>query len=147
MPELRVQAPPDEVFAVIVDPAHWDTWMSIHAGWPDGAPAHLDEGARFRQEAGLLGVRDTVTVTVTEHRAPAVLAMYAEGNHGANLDLSFHVEPDGTGSVVRVEPRIVGNLVRPLRILAARGLDAPMRQSLRQLEQHINQRAATAASA
>jgi hypothetical protein len=133
--ETTVLASPDQVFEKISDVSTWERWLPMHGGWPDGRPTDLDEGTRFRQRLGHLGIYDIVTVTVTENRASESLVLEAAGNYGASARFAFVVDPTrgGLSSRVRVAVAVEGKLARPLAVLAKRGLAKGVENSVRDL--------------
>lgn len=132
--EELIECTPDRLFGQLTDHSRWDRWLTLHEGWPDGPPATVAEGARFRQRLGQLGVHDTVSVTILENRAPAVFVVAGTGTYGADIHLAFHLEPAAQGHTrLRAEAAVVGNLVLPLATLASRSLDKALKRSIRRL--------------
>jgi hypothetical protein len=139
-----IDAPLEEIYAQVADHAHWEAWLPMHAGWPDGPPDSVEQGARFRQRLGHLGIYDTVLFTVVENAAPTKLVLHGQGNHGANARLTFRLQPGPADSTtVSAEVEVIGKLIGPVNRLAKLGLQTQLRSSMRELEQRLHARNAT----
>jgi acetyl-CoA C-acetyltransferase len=133
---VQVTAPagPDQVFAVLTDPARMPEWVLQHAGWIDGQPAAFTEGVRFRQRIRLMGVPSEVRWTVTG--VVPGRAVWFEGTAPMGITVGFYlgVTPTADGSVVRFDGGVEGGPADgPLGSMVARNLADAMRASLDEL--------------
>jgi uncharacterized protein YndB with AHSA1/START domain len=131
--EFLVAAPPDEVFAFMVDPGNLAKWQTIKtAATPltDGPPRL---GYRLR-EASRVGLRSwEQTVEFTEFdsgRAFAVRVVEGPPSGGR-----WVMEPRGSGTRVRFEaefaaPRVLAWVIRPLIARQFRGFHQTLRGEL-----------------
>jgi hypothetical protein len=95
---IHIDRPPDEVFAVVGDPANNPTWRRnvVRTEWLDDGPMRV--GRRGRQTAHLLGRDWTVEAEVVEWDPPRSAA-WRTVQGPVSVRSWCRVEPDGTGSI------------------------------------------------
>ncbi|GGN93466.1 hypothetical protein GCM10010112_81740 [Actinoplanes lobatus] len=131
---VEVAARPDQVFAVLADPARMPGWVLQHTGWIDAPPAEFAEGVRFRQRIKLMGVPSEVRWTVAgvvEDRA-----VWFEGTAPMGIEVGFYlsVAPSAAGALVRFDGGVEGGPADgPLGPMVARNLADAMSKSLAEL--------------
>ena len=135
--ETLIDAPVETVFRQLMDAQSWHYWIPGHGGWPDGPPTAIAEGERFRLRFGLVGIYDTVMVTVIESRAPTSLAIVAAGTFGADAHLSFRLEPLGSTTIVRGELQVIGTPTRMVASIAKRGAQRSLSKALHELNEQV----------
>jgi hypothetical protein len=134
---IVLDARAEDIFAAIVDLNQWPQWLPV-LNWPDGMPGALAQGARFRCRLTLLGVTDTVRITVTENQPPHQFAFLAEGNYGSDLNFGLRIEPaTGTRSRIHMTFDITGRLPRPLAVIANRAAEQMLKRALRQFSEQF----------
>ena len=96
---IHIDCPPEEVFAVVGDPANNPTWRKnvVRTEWLDDGPMRI--GRRGRQTARILGREWTVEAEVIEWDPPRSAA-WRSVQGPVSVRSWFRVEPDGTGSLV-----------------------------------------------
>jgi hypothetical protein len=94
----QMDADPDEVWALATDLGRIGDWVTIHRDFPDGPPAALSEGSRFRQHLKVAGVGFTVEWTATEVDAPRQLIWDGIGPAGTTAHTSYGIEPAAGGT-------------------------------------------------
>jgi uncharacterized protein YndB with AHSA1/START domain len=95
---IDLRAPVNRVWDLVSDPQRLPDWVSIHAGFPDGAPAALEEGTTFKQELRMAGQDVEVTWTVEELKEGESLVWSGEGPMGATARTRYALEDVGDGS-------------------------------------------------
>ena len=96
---IHIDRPPDDVFAVVGDPANNPTWRKnvVRTEWLDDGPMRI--GRRGRQTSRILGREWTVEAEVVEWNPPSSAA-WRVVQGPVSVRSWFRVEPDGTGSLV-----------------------------------------------
>jgi uncharacterized protein YndB with AHSA1/START domain len=95
---IDIDAPPEQVWAVLSDVERVGEWVAEHQGFPDGAPAELRTGVEYRQTVKAAGQDVDLTWTVVEHEAPTRLAFDGTGPAGASATLRYALAPSGGGT-------------------------------------------------
>jgi carbon monoxide dehydrogenase subunit G len=101
--EIEIEAPPEQVWAVVMDPQRLEEWVTTHAGLGDGAPERLGEGDSFEQELKLSGAKFEVRWTVEECDRPRSVAWSGEGPGGSRASVRYTLEPQGEGTLFGYE--------------------------------------------
>jgi uncharacterized protein YndB with AHSA1/START domain len=115
---MFISAPPEDVFALLSDPASYPEWVvgtrevrDADEHWPDlGAVMHHSVGI------GPFVLRDITQVT--DVRAPMLLELRAKARPLGVARVAFELEPEGNGTRVRLveEPsnRLLSVLIGPI---------------------------------
>jgi len=101
--EIEIAAPPEEVYAVMMDPGRLGEWVTIHRDVADAPDPPLTEGDSFEQKMALAGKSFKVTWTVVRADAPTAAEWDGKGPAGSGARVSYRIEPAGDGSKVRYE--------------------------------------------
>lgn len=104
---IKLDLPPDRAFALATDPARFEEWLSLHAGWPEGPPAGMSAGDAFAQTLKLMGVPVDVSWTVAE-LTDSKAVMHGSGPMGAELTTTITAVPDGEATMVSYEAEVSG---------------------------------------
>lgn len=126
-----IEAPPEQVFAVLVDPTTYPRWLvgaqrirSVDENWPE-------VGSTFRHTIGLGPVRVAGSTSVRRCREPEELVLAAGMGPLGEASVRFELEPAPEGTLVRLEEepargpmRGAWLLVRPLVMLGLWGRNA-----------------------
>ncbi len=108
---VELDLPQEEAFALATDPARFGEWLSLHAGWPNGAPEVLEQGAQFTQTLKLMGMPAEVAWTVSEVDAPARLVMSGAGPMGVSLGTTITTSGDGPATTISYEAEFSGGMI------------------------------------
>jgi carbon monoxide dehydrogenase subunit G len=68
--EIQLDAPPEDVYRLLMDPGRLGDWVTIHEGFED-APDELAEGAEMTQRLKVAGRRFSVRWKVTGDDRPS----------------------------------------------------------------------------
>jgi uncharacterized protein YndB with AHSA1/START domain len=86
---IHIDAPREEVWDFATDLDRTGDWVSIHRDFPDGPPADLEAGSRFKQTLKVAGTKFHVDWTATEVDGPERLAWDGEGPAGTTAHTSY----------------------------------------------------------
>ena len=92
---IDLRAPLNRVWDLVTDPQRLPDWVTIHAGFPDGAPAALEQGTTFKQQLKMAGQDVEVTWTVAELREGEELVWDGEGPMGATARARYALKDLG----------------------------------------------------
>lgn len=109
---VELAGSPEEAFALATDTSRLNEWLTLHAGWPNGAPGAPQQGAQFSQTLKIMGMPAEVQWTVEELDAPSRLVMRGAGPMGATLSTTITVQPSGEGSQVSYEAEFSGGAIQ-----------------------------------
>jgi uncharacterized protein YndB with AHSA1/START domain len=109
---VSVPASPERVWDVIVTPATYETWLTIHTKWKGEIPETFTEGAQAAEVVTMLGMPNTITWTVEELEAPAKLRISGTGMAGVKTAFTLAVAADGNGgSTVTIDAEFEGQMI------------------------------------
>ena len=99
--EVELDASPERVWEVVMDPRRLSDWVTTHHALPEGAPQSLDRGDRFSQQLRLGGVKFTVEWTVGELDRPRSVTWNGAGPKGSKARVRYELEPLDGGKRTR----------------------------------------------
>jgi uncharacterized protein YndB with AHSA1/START domain len=96
--ETELQASPEEVWDVVMDPGRLERWVTTHEGLEGDVPDRLEAGSTFRQRLKVGGAAFTVTWTVVECEHPRLVRWEGDGPAGsaAFVEYLLSASADGT---------------------------------------------------
>ena len=94
---VDLDAPPEEVWKVIMDPARYRDWVSIHRKICDADVGAPREGFQVEQRLSLRGAPFTVHWTLTKCDAPNLGTWEGKGPAGSYARVTNKLSPDGNG--------------------------------------------------
>ena len=122
--ELRVDAPPERVFALLADIEQWPRWQpSVTEATIRGQDA-LSAGATFVWKSGT-----RITSTVELFDSPRAIGWRGRAI-GTRAIHVWHLDPDGTGTLVRTEESMEGPLPRLMPRMVRKMLENGVRETL-----------------
>ncbi len=111
-------------------------WLAMHEGWRSELPDELDVGTTLVGVAGVKGMRNRVTWTVTELDAPTLLTVTGKGVGGTKYGLKMTVKPTASGCDFTVKIDLGGApLFGPIGATAARLVKGDIERSIERFEQ------------
>ena len=94
---IAIAAPPEAVWAIVMDPARLGDWVTIHRRLGHADPAPLSRGSTLEQTLELRGARFKVKWTVAE-ATPSKLAVWeGVGPAQSRARTAYMLAPDGDG--------------------------------------------------
>lgn len=141
MPSVKktvdVAAAPEAAFAIATDTSRFDAWMTVHSGWPQGAPGTPEQGQQFTQKITIMGMPADVNWTVTELE-PMRLVMSGAGPMGAQLEATISAEGSGDGAAVSYESEFSGGGIQgPMGDMVTKTFGAELEKSLERLKELV----------
>ena len=95
---IDLPAPPDEVFAVVMNPHCLEEWVTAHDAVKDVPEGPLAEGSTFRQKLKVAGVTFGVTWKVTEIDEPRLAVWEGKGPAGSKAHCRYELVSDDGGT-------------------------------------------------
>jgi uncharacterized protein YndB with AHSA1/START domain len=109
---VTVPASQERVWDVIVSPATYESWLTIHTKWTSEIPETFTEGAQAAEVVTMLGMANTITWTVDELEAPDKLRISGTGMAGVKTAFTLAVAPAGDGgSTVTIDAEFEGQMI------------------------------------
>jgi hypothetical protein len=98
------EAGPDDVWAVVADPARLSDWLTLHRGWVGDPPADFAPGDRVTAAVGLLGIPATVVWTIETFEPPRALSFRGSALGQIDVAIALSVETAGAGDAAAAAP-------------------------------------------
>jgi uncharacterized protein YndB with AHSA1/START domain len=95
---VELDASPEEVWELIMDPRRLGDWVSAHRDLGELPELPLTGGDRFRQKLGVGPVRFSVEWEVLEAQAPTLARWRGEGPGGSTAEIVYQLEPSDRGT-------------------------------------------------
>ncbi len=119
---IDIDAPPEEVWAIAMDPDRLADWVTIHRKLGDVSHRPLRKGSTVEQAFSLRGVHFKVHWTVTELEEGRRVVWQGDGPVHSRACTSYEVSPDGNGGTRFVYENDFSPPGGPLGAAAARAL-------------------------
>lgn len=96
---IEIAAPPERVWAIVMDPRRLPDWVTIHHRLGD-VPKQLRQGSQFEQTLNLRGAHLHVAWTVVEVDPPrrAVWEGRGPAHSRASIEYTLHADEAGGGT-------------------------------------------------
>jgi uncharacterized protein YndB with AHSA1/START domain len=117
--EVRIEAPVEQVWAVLIDTSHWQDWAP-RSEFSDFSGPVDQVGTTYADTTRLMGFKFRMTIEVVEVEP---LRLYHEHTDTGPVDTVLRLEPDGdaTRLVVESDYEIAGRMPGFLKDLIAKG--------------------------
>ena len=128
--EVEIEATPERVFDLLLDPARLDEWVTASRGVVDVPDGRLRAGSSFRQHLRVGGARFDVRWRVTELERPRLAVWEGRGPAGTHAEVRYELSENDSGTRFRYcnDYEFPGG---PLGSVAGRIGSAPARHSMR----------------
>jgi uncharacterized protein YndB with AHSA1/START domain len=94
---IEIDAPPERVYALVMDPQRLADWVTIHAGLSDAPSGELREGSELVQYLKLAGRRFPVHWEVVQAEKPKRVVWQGKGPVHSHAKVVYDFDPDGNG--------------------------------------------------
>ncbi|WP_040807902.1 type II toxin-antitoxin system Rv0910 family toxin [Nocardia concava] len=106
------QAQPDQVWAVIGNPARWGEWLAIHKSWKTPVSDRITEGETATAAANVMNMPVTIDWTFEKVDVPRSITMAGTTPVGVTLALDIHLRRvDGQATHVDLRVSINGGMI------------------------------------
>ncbi|NNH72241.1 SRPBCC family protein [Nocardia uniformis] len=89
--EKDIEAPIDKVWEVAGDLRRWSEWNTMFTGWKGEPPAVPEPGAKLIAVLTVMGMANSVTLTIEEFEPLRRIALSGIGMAGAKVTLTMSV--------------------------------------------------------
>lgn len=96
--QIDIAAPPEAVWAVVMDPARLEEWVSIHRELLSHTPGPPAVGARMEQSLVLRGAKFKVKWELVQCDAPHVAEWHGKGPARSHAETEYRLEPHDGGT-------------------------------------------------
>lgn len=94
---ITIAAPPERVWAVVMDPRRLEDWVTIHHALVSAPDGELERGAELTQSLSIRGAHFTVHWTVAEVDAPHHAVWKGRGPARSRATTRYALRDDGEG--------------------------------------------------
>jgi carbon monoxide dehydrogenase subunit G len=92
---VEIDAPPERVYEVVMDPQRLDDWVTIHDHLEDSPPGQLEKGSELTQCLKLAGRKFKVRWTVVENAPCDRVVWEGKGPVASHAKVIYEFEPKG----------------------------------------------------
>ena len=133
---IEIDAPPERVWDVVMDPRCLGEWVTIHRGEAEASDIPLTDGSKVEQTLCLRGVNFHVKWKVEEAQRPTMAVWEGKGPARSKAHTSYRLEPNGNGGTRFDYENEFKAPLGPLGAVASRALvgGIPRREAERTLQ-------------
>ena len=95
---IEIEAPPDRVYELVMDPDRLEDWVTIHHHLEDAPSGQLEKGSKLTQCLRLAGRNFTVRWTVVENDPCERVVWEGWGPIASHARVVYEFEPNATGT-------------------------------------------------
>lgn len=132
-----IKAPPEQVWAVLANPARWGDWVDLHQGFAGEAPTEFFPGGSFVQRVRVLNVPADIRWTIVGLQEPVRLEFEGTGPMGIALRAEYRVEDRGGSSTVTGHMEFKGAAVMMVGAQLESEVGTSLRTSLNNLKTRV----------
>lgn len=136
--ETELSASVDDVWAKLTDLEGYSDWLSIHTGYPEGAPVELTPGTTFKETVTVMGMPGEVTWTVKEIELGSSLEFEGVGPMGVQLRNAYRLEANGGGTKLVCESEFGGPALAAMEGPLSAASEQALNDSLKNLEAQLS---------
>lgn len=96
--EIEIDATPEAVWLVLMDPSQLENWVTIHRQLGDTSPLPLRVGSTIEQTLHLGGMNAHVRWTITEFEAPRYARWLGHGPAHTKAETTYRLSASEQGS-------------------------------------------------
>ena len=94
---IEIEAPPERVYDLVMDPKRLGEWVTIHAGLKESPDGDLREGSELIQSLKLAGRRFDVHWEVVQAEKPKRVVWEGKGPVHSRAKVVYDLDADGDG--------------------------------------------------
>lgn len=96
--QIDIAAPPEDVYAILMDPERLEDWVTIHDALLDAPDGPLEKGSKLTQRLKIAGKCFTVRWTVVENERARRVVWEGRGPMRSKASAIYQLAPDGDGT-------------------------------------------------
>ena len=129
--ERVINAPFEKVWEIATDLKRWEEWNTLFTKWKGDVPDSMSQGTQMTAVLTIMGMANTITLTVDEYDPPRIVVMSGTGMAGAKVSLTLSVDADGDTTQMRARAdfesqMMVGAIGKAIERAAKKELDASL---------------------
>jgi len=107
----EIAAPTDKVWDAVANLKGWSDWNTLFTKWKSEPPAEVNVGTEATAVMTIMGMANTITLTIDEFTGPKTLVTSGTGMAGAKVKLTLSLEPQGAGTLVTADTEFVSQMM------------------------------------
>jgi carbon monoxide dehydrogenase subunit G len=119
---IDIDAPPEAVWKVVMDPERLGDWVTIHRDVEKVSDRPLKDGSKLEQKLCLRGVSFHVKWTVAESKEPELAVWNGKGPARSKAHTAYRLRPNGNGGTCFDYENEFKAPLGPLGAMASRAL-------------------------
>jgi carbon monoxide dehydrogenase subunit G len=129
--ERVINAPFEKVWEIATDLKRWEEWNTLFTKWKGDVPDSMKQGTQMTAVLTIMGMANTITLTVDEYDPPKVVVMSGTGMAGAKVSLTLGVDAEGDTTQMKARAdfesqMMVGAIGKAIERAAKKELDASL---------------------
>ena len=96
--QIHIDAPPEEVWALVTDPARTEDWVTIHRAMKSHSDGEPRVGYEMKQTLCLRGAKFDVKWTAAQVEAPHHMRWEGRGPARSKATTEYRLTPNGDGT-------------------------------------------------
>jgi len=129
--ERVINAPFEKVWEIATDLKRWEEWNTLFTKWKGDVPDSMAQGTQMTAVLTIMGMANTITLTVDDYDPPKLVVLSGTGMAGAKVSLTLAVdaEDDVTQMKARADfesQMMVGAIGKAIERAAKKELDASL---------------------
>jgi carbon monoxide dehydrogenase subunit G len=129
--ERVINAPFEKVWEIATDLKRWEEWNTLFTKWKGDVPDSMKQGTQMTAVLTIMGMANTITLTVDEYDPPKIVVMSGTGMAGAKVSLTLAVDAEGDTTQMKARAdfesqMMVGAIGKAIERAAKKELDASL---------------------
>jgi len=129
--ERVIDAPFEKVWEVVTDLKRWQEWNTLFTKWKSDVPDSMAQGTQVTAVLTIMGMANTITLTVDEYNPPKLVKMSGTGMAGAKVSLTLSIDADDDTTHMKARSdfesqMMVGAIGKAIERAAKKELDASL---------------------
>ncbi|MFD6199773.1 SRPBCC family protein [Mycobacteriaceae bacterium NPDC060252] len=109
--ENTINAPYEKVWNLAADYGRWPEWNTMFTKWVGDVPSEIQQGGQVTAVLTIMGMANTIKLTVTEYKAQERVVFSGTGMAGAEITMTFGVEPSDDSTVLTMQADFVSQMM------------------------------------
>jgi carbon monoxide dehydrogenase subunit G len=128
-----INAPFEKVWQVATDLKRWEEWNTLFTKWKSEVPDSMSQDTQVTAVLTIMGMANTITLTIDEYDPPKLVTMSGTGMAGAKVSLTLAVDADADTTHMKARAdfesqMMVGAVGKAIERAAKKELDESLAQ-------------------